>query len=210
MFLEYRFYYCTIIYSQNSCFFPPAQSVGLMVKIVIECHVNMFCRHIQPLFTSPSTHTSPSSSHPSARPPSLSGCRGRRWRRCPCGRPARPSPSCSRGRSLPRCAPPAAPPSAPRPGAGCSAPPCPPGRPSAGRSPRTAGEWEGGEDGGGFRQKVREWVMEQKRGKSWKVHPHEKRKIQSHVSNQSRNISGALQKNSVAAFCLSEECGDLF
>lgn len=118
--------------------------LGLLVKIIFSCkHQHLFVGtysiSLPPPHTSPHTSLAPSSQSSTwPRLSTLSGCRGRRWRRCPCGWPVRPSPSCSPGRSRPRCAPPAAPLLALRPGAGCSAPPCPPGRPSAGRSRQTA------------------------------------------------------------------------
>lgn len=55
MFLEYRFYYCTIYYNQSSSLY-----LGLLVKIIssfpvrnFHVNISMFCRHIQHLFTSP-------------------------------------------------------------------------------------------------------------------------------------------------------------
>lgn len=146
MFLEYRFYYCTINYKRNSvcilvCWLKsfPALHSGIFMK-TSSCFVVTYSTFLPPPYSS--TFLTPFAQRSTwlPAPPSLSGCRARRWRRCPCGWTERPFPSCSPGQSLPRCGRPAAPPSAPRPGAGCSAPPCPPGHRSAGRSLQTAGE----------------------------------------------------------------------
>lgn len=161
MFQKYRFYYCTINYNQTS--WSSAHSVCIQSTFSVICCLNdcllfarnphiisMFRRHIQNVnkqcfFTSPiHPHTKKHLAAGTIHSPLLSGCKGRRWKRCPCGWPERPSPSCSPELSPPRYALPVVPPSTPHQGAGCIEPPCPPGRLWAGRSLQTAvmGQWE--------------------------------------------------------------------